>query len=286
MNFTGLPETNSKLSSFDFSIFLINCAKVKLTPTQPTCEYLKDPSIVDVQNPRLAWINIAEEGERGQKQTAFQIRVATSKIKLTTPDLWDSKKVMSDQSIRVKYNGEKLTSRQECWWQVRVWDRGGKVSEWSEPAFWRMGLLDSAEWKAKWIGAPWQGEEALPKPPGGPDAIPVVLPPPAPLLRKEFIINKEVVRAIAYVTGLGYFELYLNGDKVGEDVLVPNQTNYGKRPQLINENIPLEDNFREYKVMYLAYDITDQLNKGENVVGSILGNGFYGQDISWKNRER
>ena len=78
---------------------------------------------------------------------------------------------------------------------------------------------------------------------------------------------------MAFVTGLGYFELYLNGKKVGEDVLVPNQTNYGKRPDLIKENIPLPDNFREYKVMYLAYDITSQLNKGENVIGAILGNG-------------
>ncbi len=263
------------------STFLFNCAKIKLTPVQLTCEYLKDPSVVDVPNPRLAWINSAEVGERGQKQTAYQIMVASSEEKLGDPDLWDSKKVMSEQSTRIKYDGVKLTSRLECWWQVRVWDRDEKVSEWSEPAFWRMGLLNPAEWKAKWIGAPWQGEEALPKPQGGPDARPEILPPPAPLLRKEFIINKEVTRAIAYVTGLGYFELYLNGNKVGEDVLVPNQTNYGKRPNLINENIPLEDNFREYKVMYLAYDITDQLNIGENVVGSILGNGFYNAPKYW-----
>ena len=86
---------------------------------------------------------------------------------------------------------------------------------------------------------------------------------------------------MAYVTGLGYFELYLNGKKVGEDVLVPNQTNYGKRPELIEANIPLEDNFREYKVMYLAYDIKDQLNQGENVIGSILGNGFYNAPKYW-----
>ena len=80
---------------------------------------------------------------------------------------------------------------------------------------------------------------------------------------------------------MGYFELYLNGKKVGNDVLVPNQTNYGKRPVLINENIPVEDNFREYKVMYLAYDVSAQLLNGENAVGAILGNGFYNPAKYW-----
>ncbi len=82
-----------------------------------------------------------------------------------------------------------------------------------------MGLLQPSDWKAEWIGAPWQGEEALPRPKGGPNAKPSVLPPPAPLLRKEFVINKNIVRAVAYVTGLGYFELYVNGKKVGDDQL-------------------------------------------------------------------
>jgi alpha-L-rhamnosidase len=141
--------------------------------------------------------------------------------------------------------------------------------------------LKPSDWKAEWIGAPWQGEEALPKPEGGPDALPKEYPPPAPLLRKVFSAKKEISRAVAFVTGLGYFELYLNGKKVGDDALVPNQTNYGKRPQLINEYIPLEDNFRDYKVMYMAYDIKDHLNEGDNVVGSILGNGFYNAPKYW-----
>jgi len=264
-----------------FSCFITQWSFAKLTPTQLTCEYLSDPSVVDVLHPRLAWINKANEGERGQKQTAWQIRVASTIDGLPDPDLWDSDKIASEQSTRAEYNGKALVSRQECWWQVRVWDRNDEVSEWSEPAFWRMGLLDPADWTAKWIGAPWQGEAALPKPVGGPDALPKEYPPPAPLLRKVFSTDKEITHAVAYVTGLGYFELYLNGKKVGDDVLVPNQTNYGKRPQLINENIPLEDNFRDYKVMYLAYDIKDQLLKGQNVVGCILGNGFYNAPKYW-----
>ena len=258
-----------------------DAAQAKLIPARLTCEYVENPAVVDVAQPRLAWVNIAAPDERGQRQTAWQIRVAGTQEDLVRPDLWDSGKIVSDQCNRVRYRGKTLPSRQECWWQVRVWDRDGRVSEWSEPARWRMGLLDPAEWRAEWIGAPWQGEDALSKPRGGPDAYPEKLPPPAPLLRKKFMVSGNVARAVAFVTGLGYFELYLNGSKVGDDVLVPNQTNYGKRPGLMRENIPLPDNFREYKVMYLAYDITEQLNRGDNVIGAILGNGFYNAPKYW-----
>ena len=253
----------------------------KVTPSKLTCEYMQNPSIVDVAQPRLAWVNIAENSERGQMQTAWQIRVGTSKKQLDKPDLWNSQKIIGEQSNRIEYAGKPLQSRIECWWQVRVWDKNGDVSPWSEPAQWRMGILNPSEWKAKWIGAPWQGEEALPKPTNPSAAMPEKLPPPAPMFRKEFRLNKKVEKAVAFVTGLGYFELYLNGKKVGDDVLVPNQTNYAKRPGLINEYIPLEDNFREYKVMYLAYDIKDQLKKGQNALGSILGNGFYNPAKYW-----
>ena len=153
---------------FFLCIFLASCSSnvliSKIKPSQLTCEYLENASVVDVLNPRLAWINVAEPGERGQVQTAYEINVASSKDNLNSPDLWESGKIKSDQSIRVKYDGQPLMSRQECWWQVRVWDVHGNSSEWSDPGFWRMGLLNKNDWKAEWIGAPWQGEEALPKP--------------------------------------------------------------------------------------------------------------------------
>ena len=264
-----------------FTFFSVFISFGKITPSKLTCEYLKNPVVVDVLQPRLAWINIADEGERGQTQTAWQVRVATSKTGLEKPDLWDSGKTESDQSNRINYAGKSLKSRTECYWQVRVWDKNGEVSAWSEPAFWRMGIMNQNEWTAKWIGAPWQGEETLPKPNNPNAKLPDQLPPPAPMLRKAFKIEKKVEKAIAFVTGLGYFEIYLNGQKVGDDVLVPNQTNYGKRPDLINQGIPLPDNFREYKVMYLAYDIKNQLKEGQNVLGSILGNGFYNPAKYW-----
>ena len=259
-------------------------------PEKLTCEYLVDPQVIDVPYPRLSWVNIASPGDRGQVQTAYQIQVAASKEKLFDgqPDLWDSKKVYSNQSTLVNYAGKKLASRQDCWWHVRVWDRDGKVSEWSTPAFWGMGLLDPSEWKASWIGAPWQGEDPLPDPPrrfrpqsDTEEAPQREMPPPAPLLRKSFIVDKEIASARAYVTGLGYFELYVNGEKVSDDVLVPNLTLYGKRPGLEKSGISVPDNFSEYRVMYLSYDIKEMLIKGENVIGVILGNGFYNAPINW-----
>jgi alpha-L-rhamnosidase len=265
---------------------LLSCApenSVKpgqLTAVGLTCEYLENPSVVDVAQPRMAWVNLAAEGVRGERQTAWQVRVASSRDLLEQADLWDSEKQLSTQSNRVKYNGLPLPSRQECWWQVRTWNRDDVASDWSEPGFWRMGLLDPDDWKASWIGAPWQGEEQLPVPKSR-NKNPDDLGPPAPLLRKDFQVDKEVKNAVAYVTGLGYFELWLNGDKVGDDVLVPNQTNYGKRNELMDALIFLPDEFREYKVMYLAYDVKDQLIEGENALGGILGNGFYNPAGAW-----
>ncbi len=200
---------------------------------------------------------------------------------MNNPNLWDSKKVKGNQSIRVKYKGKELRSRQDCWWQVRVWDKDGKVSDWSAPAFWHMGLLNAADWKAKWIGAPWQGEETLPVPSNRRAYIPEQLPPPAPMFRKEFNVKKEIEDAVVYVTGLGYFELFLNGNKVGDDVLVPNQTNYSKRPELPQRFIQLDDNFKEYRVMYLAYNVKEMLKDGVNAIGSIIGNGFYNPSSPW-----
>ncbi len=266
-------------SFFVFTFFNYSFSKIK--PTKLTCEYLTNPMVVDVAQPRLAWINIADSDERGQTQTAWQVRVAGTKNQLNSPDLWDSKKVSGNQSTRVKYNGKKLNSRQDCWWQVRVWDKNGEISVWSEPAFWHMGLLQSSDWQAQWIGAPWQGEEPLPFPNDRRVHIPEQLPPPAPMFRKNFTLKKEIEKAVVYVTGLGYFELYLNGNKVGDDVLSPNFTNYSKRPNLSNRFIHLDDNFKEYRVMYLAYDVKALLEKGNNAIGGIVGNGFYNPASAW-----
>ncbi|MFY0688545.1 MAG: family 78 glycoside hydrolase catalytic domain [Cyclobacteriaceae bacterium] len=253
----------------------------QIQPSKLTCEYLSNPSVVDVQQPRVGWVNTAITENRGLSQSAYQIRVATSQEKLTDPDLWDSGKIKSQSSIRIPYDGTPLASRTECWWQVRVWDQDNQVSSWSEPGFWRMGLLKSSDWQAKWIGAPWQDEKAIARPDKYPDQQPEDFGPPAPILRKSFQLNRPISKAVAYVTGLGYFEFYANGNKVGNDVLIPNQTNYGKRPKLGEYYINVADNFKRYKVMYLAYDITELLAEGNNVLGAVLGNGFYNPAKFW-----
>lgn len=258
-----------------------------LNPRNLTCEYINNPAVIDIPQPRLSWINTAGPGERGQYQTAWEIRVASTREKLLAgrADLWNSGKTVSSESVNILYQGKELSSRQECWWQVRVWDRGGKVSGWSEAAHWCMGITDPGEWKAEWIGAPWQGEDAIPRPrsprPANIDYKPAVLPPPAPLFRKSIHIDKEIESARAFVSGLGFFEFYVNGEKAGDDVLVPNLTLYGKRDDIGEIGIMTGNNFSEYRVMYLAYDISSYLRKGENVFGAILGNGFYNPASYW-----
>ena len=126
-------------------LFSINqLVAAAIHPERLVCENLKNPDVIDAPNPRLSWINTDPDYKRNQFQTAWEIRVASSRDNLlkNEADLWNSGKVNSDQSFNISYNGKKLSSRQDCWWQVRVWDRKGKVSEWSEPAFWSMGLLD------------------------------------------------------------------------------------------------------------------------------------------------
>jgi len=134
-----------------------------------------------------------------------------------------------------------------CHWKTRVWDKNGKVSAWSQPALWSMGLLKRAYWKAKWIcfdTAPFNEDPELHL-------------PPSPYLRKEFKVNRKIRRATVYISALGLFELFINGHRVGRDHFTPGWTNYRKR------------------VYYLTYDVTDLLKDGDNAIGAILANGWY-----------
>lgn len=207
------------------------------------CEYLADPLGIDVAQPRLSWK--LQSPWRGQKQTAYQILVTTDgrMLKRDRADLWDTGKVVSDQSIQIPYAGKTLPSRTRCTWKVRIWDKDGKVTVFSEPAGWEMGLLTPEDWKAKWISAPGKDEDKAPQ--------------PAPLFRKSFVLSKQPVRARVYICGLGYYELHINGAKVGDHVLDPAFTRYDRR------------------ALYVTYDVTDQVKKGPNALGVILGNGWY-----------
>jgi alpha-L-rhamnosidase len=210
--------------------------------TDLRCEYLSDPIGIDVRQPRLSWK--LQSRQKGQRQTAYRI-VVSSTLELLTQnqgDLWDSGIVPSDQSIQVVYDGAPLQSRMRCYWKVRVWDKDGAISPFSDAGVWEMGLLQSADWRAKWISAPESDPNAV---------------RPAPLLRKTFVLSQSILKARVYICGLGYYELYLNGGKVGNHVLDPAFTRYDKRD------------------LYVTYDVTEQLHKGFNAICVILGNGWY-----------
>ena len=270
------------VSCFVVMLFVsISMAYGKIVLGGLKCEYMDNPGVVGSLSPRLSWINEATSvRDRGLSQQAYRIVVSTSKEKLQEEeyDAWDSGKQISSDSHLVNYNGVRLQSGKDYWWRVMVWDNNGKASAWSSPAYWGMGLLDTDEWKAKWIGVPWQGE--------APRKVLGTVPYeqrryPAPLFRRSFELKGDVVSAKAFVTGLGYFEFYINGKKVGDDYLVPNFTNYSIREDIKYYGISIDNTFRDYRVMYLAYDITNMLNKDGNVAGAILGNGFYDCSTSW-----
>ncbi len=262
---------------------VFSCAGSGISPVQLTCEY-DDNALIDIQNPRLAWINQNVREAEGVAQTAYQIRVAAG-----SPDfsklVWDTGKVLSDESAFIVYDGEELCSRTSYYWQVKVWDEKGKESGWSETASWHMGILSDDEWKGEWIGAPWQGNESYDFLEDRPfqynvednefDAV------PAPIIRKTFSFEKPVKEVRFYGTGLGYFELHVNGERIGDEYFAPNQTNYDVRPKLVGTERGITDPFEEYTVMYLSYDLTDVVTEGENVFGVVLGNGFYDMIKHW-----
>ena len=212
------------------------------------CEYRVNPLGLDAPQPRLSWL--LESSERAQRQTAYQVLAATSPALVSNGkgDLWDSGKVPSGESVHVIYGGQPLRPGQRVYWKVRAWDRDDRPSAFSATAWWEMGLMTPADWRAAWItrqrAAPLSEQKMFED-------------DPAPLLRKEFLIEKKISRARVYVSGLGYYELRLNGQRVGDRVLDPGWTTYSKR------------------VLYSTYDVTDQLKRGRNALGVMLGNGWF-----------
>ncbi|MBZ0300261.1 MAG: glycoside hydrolase family 78 protein [Anaerolineae bacterium] len=206
-----------------------------------TCEYRTNPLGIDILSPRLGWQ--LHSDRPGARQTAYRILAASEPDQLSAgrADLWDSGKIESDQSIQVPYAGKKLISRQRVYWQVTAWDETGSAAT-SEPAWFEMGLLLRRDWKAKWIGAALVG---------GPRST-----IPAPYLRKAFTLPGPVQSARLYVTALGLYECSVNGQTVGDDVLMPGWTDFHKR------------------VRYQVHDVTALLGAGENALGAILGDGW------------
>ncbi len=219
-----------------------------VSATDLTCEYLKDPLGLDITHPRLGWkLQPVDPFSHGQKQTAYRIIVASNPATLDRDqgDLWDSRWVSSAQSQLVEYAGKDLRSGQRCWWKVRVKDEKGRVTPWSPAARWSIGLLEPADWTAKWIGTDMQFERTA--------GAPADNSLPDPWLRKSFALESAPARATIYVASVGYHDLFVNGRKVGEAVLSPCATDHTHRAR------------------YITYDITEYLRPGQNVIGLWLG---------------
>lgn len=373
------------------------------------CEYRTDPQGIDVRQPRLGWV--LEADGRSRAQSAYEVLVSSTPQGLAANrgDLWEGGRVESGESAHVVYGGAALKTRQRCHWKVRVWDEAGRPSSWSPPAEWSMGLLEAADWKARWIGLDggenpdhfadarwvWSTDDPQPEAGKGPrhfrrtvnlpagrevlgarltitargafsvrvnghevrrtaktifvpasemdiepflqpgtNVIGIVADPsekkeeppgllcafsaefdageplvirsdatwkvsvtapegwdrpgfddsgwaaardagsndlsianriigddyrrlPARMLRREFSLDKPVVRATAYLCGLGLSELRINGRKIGDRVLSPGLTDYHRR------------------CLYITCDVTENLKLGANALGVILGNGRY-----------
>lgn len=225
--------------------------QAEIQPYKLVCEYKVNPLGIDVLNPRLSWMLSANPTDRNVFQTAYQVQVCIDNPTFTSSNLvWETGKIMSDQSTQVVYNGLPTASLKRYFWRVKYWDNKGRESEWSQPSFWEMGLLKSTDWKARWIEAdiPLNNE----------------LPDPCPYLRKEFKVHKKLKSARLYITSLGLYEAYLNGNKIGNDLLTPGWTNYEKR------------------IQYQTYEITNLIKPEANSFGIILGDGWYKGNISRK----
>ncbi|WP_300503683.1 family 78 glycoside hydrolase catalytic domain [uncultured Duncaniella sp.] len=216
-----------------------------------TIEGQVNPLSIETQHPRLSWI--ITSNERDVMQTAYHVLVASSPEKLAAGqgDLWDSGRVNSDRSVWVEYEGKELPDNTRCYWKVRVFTNRGE-SSWSQPAEWGMGIVGEGHWGGRWIG--WEGPFKW-------DIEDSHSRMSSRYLRKEFNSEKkEIKRATAHISGLGLYELYINGKKVSDDVLAPAPTDYRRT------------------TLYNSYDVTDLLkgNGDPNAIGVTLGNGrFY-----------
>jgi len=223
-------------------------ATSSLQPTRLSCEYLVNPLGIDVASPRLSWI-FSNNG-RNQYQSAYELIVSDNlkDVQQNEGNIWSTGKVTSKQNIQVEYAGAALQSFKRYYWRVKTYDQNNEASEWSQVNWFETAMLNQTDWKAQWISDgsrnPERDEDYYKD-----DRM--------PLFRKEFSTNKKIAAARLYISGLGYYEAYLNGNKIGNNMLDPGFTTYKK------------------EVLYTTYDITSMLKKGSNVAGVMLGSGWW-----------
>lgn len=209
------------------------------------CNNMTSP--LGVENVSLGWK--IKSGENGTIQTAWQVEIADSKQSLEEgkANVWNSGKVKSSQMFDICPDADLFESAGSYWWRVRVWNENDEATEWSSVSDFTVGLLNPEDWKAKWITYSDDIDGTL------------------PYMRKVFRITegRTIERAIAYVSGLGNSDFYVNASLADSTrVLDPAQTNY------------------EHYALYSTYDITRLLNDGSNCLGVMLSNGWFNQDMA------
>ena len=214
-----------------------------MKPVELRCEYLYNPIGIDVKKPRLFWRFDSKNDSWGMQQKAYQIHAAESLEELEVGQfIWDSRRIESDECTHIPFESE-VKSREQIYWKVKIWDQKNQESDWSKIAYFEMGLLNTEDWKAKWIDPEKETNPANQY--------------PASYLRTEFHIKEEIKQARLYITSCGLYEAWINGSRVGDQVFTPGCTNYDKMLQ------------------YQTYDITKLLSKGDNAIGAILGDGWF-----------
>lgn len=219
-----------------------------LQVAQLTCEYLENPLGIDIAKPRLSWTLSATA--RNQAQSAYEIVLHTDQklLEQNKTALWSSGKIQSPQNLHIEYAGSALQAFTRYFWKVRVYNQNGEASEWSKTAWFETAMLQPNDWQARWIndGSTPPTQEAK-----------YYEDDPMPLFRKQFSMAKKISAARLYISGLGYYEAFLNGQKIGDHVLDPGFTTFRKQ------------------ALYVVYDITGQVQKGQNTFGVMLGNGWW-----------
>lgn len=208
-------------------------------PAALQCEHLINPIGIDALKPRLSWLMM--DTRQNARQTAYRILVGKDSATLRNKkgNSWDSGKTNSSRSL-VSYEGEPLTAFTKYFWTVELWDKDGKLAGNAAISSFETGMITADHWKGAWIS---DGNDVHKR--------------PAPYFRKTFEAAKQVKSARAYIAAAGLYELYLNGKKVGNHRLDPMYTRFDKRN------------------LYVSYDVTTQLQKGNNAIGVLLGNGWY-----------
>jgi len=212
-------------------------------PSHLLCEQLSSPLGIDALHPRLSWRVTTDV--KGAAQTAYQILVASSKCLLDENhgDLWDSGVISSNQSTNIAYGGAPLESRGIYFWKVRLWDQHQQPTEYSDVNTFEMGLLEHHDWRARWVGLPGRSATR------------------ARYFRVELDVPESIVKARLYVTGLGYYEAYVNGTRLGKAVLEPAYTDPNK------------------VIAYQAFDIISYLQPGKNILSAIVGSGWHSTSL-------